>query len=133
MGSIILHYLPPAVQYHSILLVSPIYFDFVSPLTFHILIPLLFNLHCFFIPPLISSLISLYALCSDEKELKSSMLLVEDAKEDAPLRSKSNPFQDVPHDKKATVFKQSFLKRKAHADIDGKRSELDCDTVCTKT
>lgn len=61
------------------------------------------------------------------------MLLAEDAKEDAPLRSKSNPFQDVPHDKKATVFKQGFLKRKAHADIDGKRSELDCDTVCTKT
>ncbi|XP_042158285.1 PH and SEC7 domain-containing protein 4 isoform X1 [Oncorhynchus tshawytscha] len=58
----------------------------------------------------------------DEKELKSSMLLVEDAKEDAPLRSKSNPFQDVPHDKKATVFKQGFLKRKAHADIDGKRT-----------
>uniref|UniRef100_A0A4W5JKI2 Pleckstrin and Sec7 domain containing 4 n=1 Tax=Hucho hucho TaxID=62062 RepID=A0A4W5JKI2_9TELE len=58
----------------------------------------------------------------DEKELKSSMLLAEDAKEDAPLRSKSNPFQDVPHDKKATVFKQSFLKRKAHADIDGKRT-----------
>nr|XP_046173110.1 PH and SEC7 domain-containing protein 1-like isoform X1 [Oncorhynchus gorbuscha]XP_046173111.1 PH and SEC7 domain-containing protein 1-like isoform X1 [Oncorhynchus gorbuscha]XP_046173112.1 PH and SEC7 domain-containing protein 1-like isoform X1 [Oncorhynchus gorbuscha]XP_046173113.1 PH and SEC7 domain-containing protein 1-like isoform X1 [Oncorhynchus gorbuscha] len=58
----------------------------------------------------------------DEKELKNSMLLAEDAKEDAPLRSKSNPFQDVPHDKKATVFKQSFLKRKAHADIDGKRT-----------
>ena len=39
------------------------------------------------------------------------------------LRSKSNPFQDVPHDKTARVFKQGFLQRKAHADIDGKRSE----------
>lgn len=55
----------------------------------------------------------------------TSMLLEEDAKEDAPPRSKSNPFQDVPHDKKATVFKQGFLQRKAHADIDGKRSKLD--------
>lgn len=58
----------------------------------------------------------------DEKELKSSMLLEEDAKEDAPARCKSNPFQDMPHDKKAKVFKQGFLQRKAHADIDGKRT-----------
>ncbi|KAJ7987321.1 hypothetical protein DPEC_G00337510 [Dallia pectoralis] len=58
----------------------------------------------------------------NDKELKSSMLLPADAKDDAPLRSKSNPFQDVPHDKKATVFKQGFLQRKAHADIDGKRT-----------
>lgn len=47
----------------------------------------------------------------------------EDAAEDAPLRSKANPFQDVPHDKKASVVKQGFLQRKLHADIDGKRSE----------
>uniref|UniRef100_A0A6Q2ZL23 PH and SEC7 domain-containing protein 4-like n=1 Tax=Esox lucius TaxID=8010 RepID=A0A6Q2ZL23_ESOLU len=58
----------------------------------------------------------------NDKELKSSLLLPEDGKDDAPLRSKSNPFQDVPHDKKATVFKQGFLQRKAHADIDGKRT-----------
>lgn len=51
------------------------------------------------------------------------MLVDEDAAEDAPLRSKSNPFQDVPHDKTASVVKQGFLQRKLHADIDGKRSE----------
>ncbi|XP_036382788.1 PH and SEC7 domain-containing protein 1-like isoform X2 [Megalops cyprinoides] len=58
----------------------------------------------------------------DEEELKSSMVLPGDDKADTPLRSKSNPFQDVPHDKKATVYKQGFLIRKAHADIDGKRT-----------
>uniref|UniRef100_A0A3Q2XG13 Pleckstrin homology domain-containing protein n=1 Tax=Hippocampus comes TaxID=109280 RepID=A0A3Q2XG13_HIPCM len=41
---------------------------------------------------------------------------------DAPLRSKSNPFQDVPHDKAAPVVKQGFIQRKLHADIDGKRT-----------
>lgn len=51
------------------------------------------------------------------------MLLDEDAGDDAPLRSKANPFQDVPHDKKASVVKEGFLQRKLHADIDGKRSE----------
>lgn len=39
------------------------------------------------------------------------------------LRSKANPFQDVPHDKKATVVKEGFLQRKLHADINGKRSK----------
>uniref|UniRef100_A0AAQ4R507 Pleckstrin and Sec7 domain containing 4 n=1 Tax=Gasterosteus aculeatus aculeatus TaxID=481459 RepID=A0AAQ4R507_GASAC len=58
----------------------------------------------------------------DEEELKSSVLVDEDAAEDAPLRSKSNPFQDVPHDKTASVVKQGFLQRKLHADIDGKRT-----------
>ncbi|XP_069571353.1 PH and SEC7 domain-containing protein 1-like isoform X2 [Brachyistius frenatus] len=58
----------------------------------------------------------------DEEELKSSVLVDEDAADDAPLRSKSNPFQDVPHDKKALVVKQGFLQRKLHADIDGKRT-----------
>ncbi|KAJ8379837.1 hypothetical protein SKAU_G00006150 [Synaphobranchus kaupii] len=57
----------------------------------------------------------------DEEELKRSMLLPGDEKSDS-LRSKSNPFQDVPHDKKAMVYKQGFLARKAHADIDGKRT-----------
>ncbi|CAG5867495.1 unnamed protein product [Menidia menidia] len=58
----------------------------------------------------------------DEEELKNSVLVDEDAGEDAPLRSKSNPFQDVPHDKKACEVKQGFLQRKLHADIDGKRT-----------
>ncbi|KAJ8414091.1 hypothetical protein AAFF_G00066890 [Aldrovandia affinis] len=58
----------------------------------------------------------------DEEELKSSMVLPGDEGADALLRSKSNPFQDVPHDKKASVYKQGFLTRKAHADIDGKRT-----------
>ncbi|KAL7376090.1 hypothetical protein ABVT39_000901 [Epinephelus coioides] len=58
----------------------------------------------------------------DEEELKSSVVLDEDAGEDAPLRSKANPFQDVPHDKTASVVKQGFLQRKLHADIDGKRT-----------
>ncbi len=47
----------------------------------------------------------------------------EDADDQAQLRSKANPFQDVPHDKKASVVKEGFLQRKLHADIDGKRSE----------
>ncbi|KAJ8408697.1 hypothetical protein AAFF_G00253320 [Aldrovandia affinis] len=58
----------------------------------------------------------------DEEELKFSTLLPGDARADAPARSKSNPFQDVPHDAGAAVFKQGFLTRKAHADIDGKRT-----------
>ncbi|GLD55368.1 PH and SEC7 domain-containing protein 3 [Lates japonicus] len=58
----------------------------------------------------------------DEEELKTSVLLDEDAGDDAPLRSKANPFQDVPHNKKASVVKEGFLQRKLHADIDGKRT-----------
>ncbi|KAF7662951.1 hypothetical protein LDENG_00221890 [Lucifuga dentata] len=58
----------------------------------------------------------------DEEELKNSVFLDDDSKKDAPLRSKSNPFQDVPHDTKAIVVKQGFLQRKVHADIDGKRT-----------
>lgn len=58
----------------------------------------------------------------DEEELKSSVLVDEDAGGDAPLRSKANPFQDIPHDKTASVAKQGFLQRKLHADIDGKRT-----------
>ncbi|XP_054612875.1 PH and SEC7 domain-containing protein 1 [Dunckerocampus dactyliophorus] len=53
----------------------------------------------------------------DEEELASALM-----EEDVPLRSKSNPFQDVPHDKAAPVVKQGFLQRKLHADIDGKRT-----------
>lgn len=51
------------------------------------------------------------------------MTLEKDSGQDAAPRSKSNPFQDLAHDKKATVFQKGFLKRKAHADIDGKRSK----------
>ncbi|XP_077594046.1 PH and SEC7 domain-containing protein 3 [Stigmatopora nigra] len=54
----------------------------------------------------------------DEAELTSA--LTEEA--DAPLRSKSNPFQDVPHDKAAPLVKKGFIQRKLYADIDGKRT-----------
>lgn len=57
----------------------------------------------------------------DEEELKSSVL-EEEAEEIAPLRSKTNPFLDVPHDKNAIIIKQGFLQRKIHADVDGKRT-----------
>ncbi|XP_028830681.1 uncharacterized protein LOC114787083 isoform X3 [Denticeps clupeoides] len=57
----------------------------------------------------------------DEKELQSSLMLPEDAEMDPAMRSRSNPFQHVPHNKRATVFHKGFLKRKAHANIDGKR------------
>lgn len=40
------------------------------------------------------------------------------------LRSKTNPFQDVPHDTKAVEVKKGLLQRKIHADVDGKRSEF---------
>ncbi|KAG9281878.1 PH and SEC7 domain-containing protein 1-like [Astyanax mexicanus] len=58
----------------------------------------------------------------EEKELVKSMVLDQDSDPESSLRSKSNPFQDLAHDKKATVFQKGFLKRKAHADIDGKRT-----------
>ncbi|KAJ8346911.1 hypothetical protein SKAU_G00283120 [Synaphobranchus kaupii] len=56
----------------------------------------------------------------DEEELKT--LLPGEAKADAPTHWASNPFQDIPHDERAAVFKEGFLTRKAHADIDGKRT-----------
>lgn len=58
----------------------------------------------------------------EDKELLPSITLEQNSDQDASLRSKSNPFQDLAHDKKATVFQKGFLKRKAHADIDGKRT-----------
>nr|XP_046230849.1 PH and SEC7 domain-containing protein 4 isoform X2 [Scatophagus argus] len=58
----------------------------------------------------------------DEEELKTSVLVDEHAADDVPLRSKANPFLNVPHDKRATVVKEGFLRRKLHADIDGKRT-----------
>lgn len=62
----------------------------------------------------------------EEGVLAKSMMPEQDLDQDGHLRSKSNPFQDLPHDTKATVFQRGFLKRKAHADIDGKRSESQC-------
>ncbi|XP_013859141.1 PH and SEC7 domain-containing protein 1 [Austrofundulus limnaeus] len=56
----------------------------------------------------------------DEEELKN--LVDENDGDNMSLRSKANPFQDVPHDKKATVVKEGFLQRKIHADINGKRT-----------
>lgn len=53
----------------------------------------------------------------------NSMFVDEGAADEAPLRSKANPFQNVPHDKKASEIKDGLLQRKLHADIDGKRSE----------
>ncbi|XP_035246511.1 uncharacterized protein LOC118212589 isoform X6 [Anguilla anguilla] len=58
----------------------------------------------------------------DEEELKAAALLPGDAKADAPAGSRINPFQDVQHDEAAPVFKEGFLTRKAHADVDGKRT-----------
>ncbi|KAM9306778.1 uncharacterized protein KZ484_000166 isoform 2-T3 [Pholidichthys leucotaenia] len=58
----------------------------------------------------------------NEEELKTSVLPEVDTSEDRALRSKANPFLDVPHDKNATVVKEGFLQRKLHADIDGKRT-----------
>lgn len=77
-----------------------------------------------FIFPLPSNPLFSFVFSSrEEKELLTSITLEQDVDLDASLRSKSNPFQDLAHDKKATVFQKGFLKRKAHADIDGKRSK----------
>ncbi|XP_013765355.1 PH and SEC7 domain-containing protein 1 isoform X2 [Pundamilia nyererei] len=56
----------------------------------------------------------------DEDELKN--VVNEDPGDNPWLRSKVNPFLDIPHDKKAAVVKNGFLQRKLHADIDGKRT-----------
>lgn len=64
-----------------------------------------------------------FACYSDEGELMSSVFVDDEAADVALLRSKTNPFQDVPHDKKATEVKEGLLQRKLHADVDGKRSE----------
>lgn len=53
----------------------------------------------------------------------SSVFVDDEAADVALLRSKTNPFQDVPHDKKAAEVKDGLLQRKLHADVDGKRSE----------
>uniref|UniRef100_A0A3Q4GWR4 PH and SEC7 domain-containing protein 4-like n=1 Tax=Neolamprologus brichardi TaxID=32507 RepID=A0A3Q4GWR4_NEOBR len=71
------------------------------------------------------SLQSLYNSIKNEPlewadELKK--VVNEDPGDNPRLRSKVNPFLDVPHDKKAAVVKNGFLQRKLHADIDGKRT-----------
>ncbi|KAA0716207.1 PH and SEC7 domain-containing protein 3 [Triplophysa tibetana] len=58
----------------------------------------------------------------EDDVLAKSMTLEQDLDQDGSLRSKSNPFQDLPHNKRATVFQKGFLKRKAQADVDGKRT-----------
>lgn len=54
----------------------------------------------------------------------TSMSVEEGPSDVVALRSKTNPFQDVPHDKKAVEVKEGLLQRKIHADVDGKRSEF---------
>ncbi|KAM3599437.1 uncharacterized protein V6R79_005494 [Siganus canaliculatus] len=56
------------------------------------------------------------------EEVLKQVMPEEDPADGASLRSKANPFQDVPHDRGATVVKEGFLQRKLHADIDGKRT-----------
>lgn len=74
---------------------------------------------------------SLYSSIKNEKlewavadsELQDSLLPPGGERGDCgSLRSKSNPFQDLAHDQQAPQFKQGFLTRKAHADIDGKKT-----------
>lgn len=60
----------------------------------------------------------------------SSLFLDEDASSDAPVRSKTNPFLDFPQDSNASEVKEGLLRRKLHADVDGKRSESDTN-MCT--
>ncbi|TRY69761.1 hypothetical protein DNTS_030562, partial [Danionella cerebrum] len=57
-----------------------------------------------------------------EEVLAQSLMPEVDGYLDRSLRSKSNPFQDLPHDTKATVFHRGFLNCKSQADIDGKRT-----------
>ncbi|MGH0163915.1 UNVERIFIED_CONTAM: hypothetical protein FKN15_045506 [Acipenser sinensis] len=58
-----------------------------------------------------------------DSELQDSLLPPGGERGDCgSLRSKSNPFQDLAHDQQAPQFKQGFLTRKAHADIDGKKT-----------
>lgn len=54
----------------------------------------------------------------------TSMSVDEGSADVVALRSKTNPFQDVPHNKKAVEVKEGLLQRKIHADVDGKRSEF---------
>ncbi|XP_028653538.2 PH and SEC7 domain-containing protein 2-like [Erpetoichthys calabaricus] len=58
----------------------------------------------------------------DEEELQNTLMPQGEDSVDGLARNKSNPFLDVAHDQKAKVYKQGFLTRKAHADIDGKKT-----------
>lgn len=59
----------------------------------------------------------------------SSVVVDEDGADVVQMRSKANPFQDVPHDRKASEVKEGLLQRKLHADVDGKRSEWDTNKI----
>ncbi|XP_041064936.1 PH and SEC7 domain-containing protein 4-like [Carcharodon carcharias] len=59
----------------------------------------------------------------DEEELqKSIMPKGEDAVNVTRVTDKGSPFLEVPNDHKAATYKQGFLIRKVHADIDGKKT-----------
>ncbi|XP_067857379.1 PH and SEC7 domain-containing protein 4-like [Heptranchias perlo] len=59
----------------------------------------------------------------DEEELqKSIMPIPEDSGNMIRITDKGSPFLEVPHDHKAATYKQGFLSRKVHADIDGKKT-----------
>ncbi|XP_048449952.1 PH and SEC7 domain-containing protein 2-like [Rhincodon typus] len=59
----------------------------------------------------------------DEEELQKTIM----PKSDDPLSvtrvtDRGSPFLEVPHDQKAATYKEGFLSRKVHADIDGKKT-----------
>uniref|UniRef100_UPI00398E6545 PH and SEC7 domain-containing protein 2-like n=1 Tax=Pristiophorus japonicus TaxID=55135 RepID=UPI00398E6545 len=59
----------------------------------------------------------------DEDELqKSIMPMGEDSVNTTHIKNKGSPFLEVPQDHKAPTYKQGFLSRKVHADIDGKKT-----------
>ncbi|XP_043915069.1 PH and SEC7 domain-containing protein 3-like [Protopterus annectens] len=65
----------------------------------------------------------------DEEELKKSLSELADDKSESTASKNSsrignsrNPFQDIPRDPNAAVYKTGFLARKIHADMDGKKT-----------
>uniref|UniRef100_H3ACU0 SEC7 domain-containing protein n=1 Tax=Latimeria chalumnae TaxID=7897 RepID=H3ACU0_LATCH len=62
----------------------------------------------------------------DEEELRDTLMPKSEERSDLgntlSVRSNRNPFLEVPHDHKAATYKQGFLTRKVHADIDGKKT-----------
>lgn len=69
-------------------------------------------------------------VCSEEEELRKSLSeLVEEqceggSKRVARVTDSSNPFIAIPILLNAVTYKHGVLTRKSHADMDGKRSEL---------
>ncbi|XP_078251356.1 PH and SEC7 domain-containing protein 2-like [Rhinoraja longicauda] len=59
---------------------------------------------------------------NDEELQKSIMPMSEDTINIMGTSDKGNPFLEVLHDHKAPTYKQGFLSRKFHADIDGKKT-----------